>query len=175
MIRNRIKPAIYSCFLALLLVCAAVCLSAQTSASALLTATIINPIAIEKVVDMNFGNVAIGAAGGVVVLTPSGTRSGTGGVTLPTVAGTVAPASFNVTGDPEMTYSITLPSAPLTVTNGSNNMTVSVFESDPPLSGTLNSLGSQALSVGATLNVAGSQPEGHYVSLNPFQVIVNYN
>jgi hypothetical protein len=164
-----------SLFFTLLLIVISAGAVAQVSASATVAANIITPIAIEKEVDMNFGNVAISANGGVVVLSPSGTRSWTGGVTLPNVTGNVAPASFIISGDPAVTYSVTLPNEPLLVSNGPDNMTVTVFESDPPVTGTLNSLGNQTLNIGATLNVAGSQPEGHYISPVPFQVTVNYN
>jgi hypothetical protein len=57
---------------------------AQASATATATATIVTPISITKTVDMNFGNVAV--------------QTGTGGVTLPAVPGTVTAASFTVNG-----------------------------------------------------------------------------
>jgi hypothetical protein len=78
----------------------------QVSATATASATIITPIAISKTVDMNFGNIAVSGTGGTVVLAPAGTRTSTGGVTLPVVAGTVAAASFTVTGLSTYTFSI---------------------------------------------------------------------
>jgi hypothetical protein len=57
---------------------------AQATATATSTATIVTPISITKTVDMNFGNVAVQTAtGGTVILAPAGTRTVTGGVTLP--------------------------------------------------------------------------------------------
>jgi hypothetical protein len=148
---------------------------AQVNATANTSATIVTPIAISKSVDMNFGNVAVSATAGTVILTPEGSRSLTGGVTLPTIAGTVAAASFNVTGAANYTYNITLPSSALTISSGSNNMTVNAFASNPATTGTLNASGSQVLNVGATLNVGASQPAGSYTSASPFIVTVNYN
>ena len=146
----------------------------QASATSNATATIVGPIGITNTQEMNFGNVAVGATGGTVVLTPAGVRSTTGGVTLPATAGTVTEATFNVTGADGYTYAITLPSAALTISSGGNNMTVDTFTSFPSGTGTLTG-GSEVLSVGATLNVAGSQPAGTYTSATPFTVTVNYN
>ncbi|UPK72684.1 DUF4402 domain-containing protein [Chitinophaga filiformis] len=164
----------------LLASCALACLAtaahAQETATATATATIVTPISITKDVDMNFGNVAVqSSTAGTVVLTPAGTRSATGGVTLPSTAGTVTAASFTVSGTSGYTYTITLPSTALTITSGSNTMTVTNFTSDPSgANGTLTG-GSEVLNVGATLNVSAAQPAGTYVSGTPFSVTVNYN
>ncbi len=147
---------------------------AQVTATATATGTIVTPIAITKTMDMNFGNVAVSTAAGTVVLAPAGTRSNTGGVTLPATAGTVTSASFNITGMAGYTYSITLPSTATTVSSGSNNMTVTTFTSTPSLTGTLTG-GISTLKVGATLNVGPSQAAGTYTSATPFSVTVNYN
>ncbi|WP_341842149.1 DUF4402 domain-containing protein [Chitinophaga caseinilytica] len=149
---------------------------AQESATATVTATIVAPIAISKDIDMNFGNVAVqSSTGGTVVMTPAGVRSTTGGVTLPTTTGNVAAASFTVSGVDGYTYSITLPTAAVTITNtGGNTMTVTAFTSSPSGQGTLTG-GSETLTVGATLNVTAAQAPGTYVSATPFAVTVNYD
>jgi hypothetical protein len=108
-------------------------------------------------------------------MTPAGVRSVTGGCTLPAVTGSPAAAVFNVTGAANYTYAITLPGAATTISFGANNMTVDTWSSTPGGTGTLSAGGSQTLTVGATLNVAGSQPAGTYVSGTPFAVTVNYN
>lgn len=150
---------------------------AQASATATATATIITPISIVKTFDMNFGNAAVqtGTAG-TVILAPAGTRTVTGGVTLPNVTGTVTAATFTVNGEGTSTYSITLPGAAttLTHTNTINTMTCGTFTSTPTPTGTLTA-GTQTLSVGATLNVAAAQLAGVYLSGTPFTVTVNYN
>lgn len=148
---------------------------AQVTATATSTATIVTPITITKTVDMDFGNVAVGAVPGTVILTPAGSRTATGGVTLPVVTGTVTAATFTVTGTPAYTYSITLPSTDLTITSGANTMTVNSFTSDPTPTGTLDGSGSQTLDVGATLIVSANQASGVYISGTPFAVTVNYN
>lgn len=148
---------------------------AQASATATSSATIVTPISIAKTTDMNFGNVAVNATtAGTVVMTPASVRSATGGVTLPATAGTVAAASFTVTGQGAYTYDITLPSSALTLSSGANSMTVTAFSSNPATTGALIA-GTQTLNVGATLNVAAAQASGLYVSATPFTVTVNYN
>lgn len=143
------------------------------------SATIITPITIVKATDMNFGNIGVNASLGTVVLVPAGTRSATGGVSLPVaLAGTVTAASFTVSGNANNTYSITLPTT-LTITRaaGTETMTVNTFTSTPTvaLGGTLSAGGTQTLNVGATLNVAGGQVAGVYTNATGFAVSVNYN
>lgn len=148
---------------------------AQVSATATASATIVGPIGITNTANMNFGNVAVSTVAGTVVMTPAAVRSTTGGCTLPAVTGTVAAAAFNVTGAASYTYAITLPAVATTITSGGNTMTVGTWTSTPSGTGTLSAGGSQALTVGATLNVGASQAAGTYVSGTPFTVTVNYN
>jgi hypothetical protein len=150
---------------------------AQASATASASANIITPISIVKTVDMNFGNVAVSAStGGTVVLAPAGTRTNTGGVTLPVAAGTVAAASFTVSGAATYTYAITLPSTTVTITDGSSHsMNVTAFTSTPSATGTLSGTGTQTLTVGATLTVAAAQAANAYTNATALPVTVNYN
>jgi hypothetical protein len=148
---------------------------AQVSATATATATIVGPIGITNTANMNFGNVAVSAVAGTVVMTPAAVRSVTGGCTLPAITGTVAAGAFNVTGAAAYTYVITLPAAATTITSGGNTMTVDTWTSTPSGTGTLSAGGSQALTVGGTLHVGASQAAGTYVSGTPFTVTVNYN
>ena len=162
--------------LGLLLLGFAGTVNAQVSATATSTATIVTPIAIERVTNMNFGNVAVNASGGTVILSPESTRTFTGGITLPVVTGTVTAASFNVSGQADYTYSISLPSSvTLTRATGTETMEVDHFSSTPTPTGKLSGAGAQVLNVGGTLNVTGSQVAGVYTSLTPFTVTVNYN
>lgn len=147
---------------------------AQASATASASAFIVTPISIANTVDMDFGNVAVASTGGTVVLATDGTRTSTGGVTLPVIAGTVTAATFTVTGNPAYTYGITLPSADVTISNGTENMIVNTFTSDPSGTGTLTG-GTETLRVGATLNVNANQDPGAYTTATEFTVTVNYN
>jgi hypothetical protein len=148
---------------------------AQVSASASTTATIVAPITIGKTVDMNFGNVLVDATAGTVILATDNSRTRTGGATLPPTTGTVTAASFHVTGSGSLTYSITLPAAPITLAGGSANVTVGTFVSDPTPTGTLTA-GAQDVLVGATLNLpAGGVTAGSYTNAAGLTVTVNYN
>ena len=150
---------------------------AQVTATATAKANIITPIAISKTVDMNFGNVAVNSTtAGTVVLTPAGTRTQTGGVTLPATKGTVTAAQFYVIGESGYTFAITLPTTDLTITNStSETMTVNTFTSTPSGTGTLSGSGEATFNVGATLNVAAGQTAGLYKNETGFKVTVNYN
>jgi hypothetical protein len=153
-----------------------ICSFAQTTAGATLSATIVQPSNILKVRDMNFGNISSGPTGGIVVLLPteSGTRTAEGGVTIPSGSGTVSSAKFIVSGADGYSYSIILPAAPITLSNGTNFMTIDNFTSTPSGSGTFNS-GAQTIRVGATLNVDANQEAGLYISTESFEVTINYN
>jgi hypothetical protein len=152
----------------------------QATASAMITATVITPIAIVNAVDMNFGNIALQAGdtgtSGTVVLAPEGTRTRTAGVTLPSTTGTFTAASFIIGGASEYTYVITIPSTGYIVTNATTleTMTVSAFTSTPSSTGTLKSE-SETLNIGATLNVAAGQVPGVYTNATGFDITVNYN
>ena len=103
-------------FLSTFLLLALSCVTfAQATASATATTAnhVVPPIAITKTVDVNFGNVAV-IASGTVVLAPASTRTATGGVTLPSAAGTVTAASLTLQGSvpptqlrPSTDYTIT--------------------------------------------------------------------
>ena len=149
---------------------------AQVSATATATAIIVGPIGITNTANMNFGNVAVGAALGTVILATDGSRTVTGGCTLPATAGSPAAATFNVTGAANYTYAITLPAGATTLDDGATHqMTVDNWQSDPVGTGDLGAGGSQTLRIGATLNVGASQTPGTYTSTVPFTVTVNYN
>lgn len=151
--------------------------NAQATATATASATIVTPIAISRTAHMNFGNIAVTSVAGSVLLGSDGTRTPSGGVTLPAVAGTVSAASFTVTGTASYTYVITLPTTPVSLANGANSMNATAFNSSLGVSGSAGNLGtggSQVVTVGATLAVAAAQAAGSYVS-SGFTVEVNYN
>lgn len=147
------------------------------SATATASATIVTPLSITKTVDMNFGNLAVNATPGTVVLpaVAAPIRTPSGGVSLIT-GGTIAAAAFTVNGLIGSTYAITLPADGVVSLAGPGApMAVSAFVSTPTVAagGSLAS-GSETLYVGATLNVGASQTAGAYTS-GAFTVTVNYN
>lgn len=151
---------------------------AQTNgASANVNATIITPITIANVADMNFGNVVSNTTGGTIVLSPAGTRTETG-VQLPATLGTVSAAAFKVDGQEGYAYSVTLPTAGYDIKTGDGGatevMTLTNFTSDVNNDGILTN-GTQTFHVGATLTVLANQSAGVYLGAAKFNVTVNYN
>ncbi|MFZ3042283.1 MAG: DUF4402 domain-containing protein [Thiobacillus sp.] len=140
------------------------------SATGNATATVITPIAIANTADLAFGKFAA-STGGTVVMSPAGTRTATGAVVLSTVTPGAA-ASFDVTGDNNATYAITLP-ATASIASGANTMTVDTFTSTPSATGTLSATGAETVTVGGTLTVASAQVAGAYTGT--FDVTVEYN
>lgn len=146
---------------------------AQTYFDGNVSFELIAPYSIQKTVDLNFGKIAVNTNAGTVVLTPSGTRSTTGGVTLPAVTGTFTAASFYIQGTASKSYSITLPTT-YTISSGVNNMTINAFSSIPSGAGILSINGDQTLNVGATLNVNANQAVGTYTNAIGYSVTVNF-
>jgi hypothetical protein len=142
------------------------------NATADASANIIVPIAIAKVngMDLKFGNIIADADGGTVAISTTGAPVLTG-VNAPSIAGERQQAQFTVTGFAGATYAVTLPVS-ATLSSDGNNMTVNSFVSNPSSTGVLTG-GSQALNVGATLNVGANQAPGLYTG--NFSVTVVYN
>lgn len=143
------------------------------AATANATATVIAPIAISKTADLAFGKFAA-STGGTVVMSAAGARSATSAVVLSTVTPGGA-ASFDVTGDNNATYAITLPGS-ISISDGAatpNTMTVDTFTSTPSATGTLSATGAETVTVGGTLTVASAQVAGAYTGT--FDVTVEYN
>ncbi|MDB5196289.1 MAG: YapH protein [Flaviaesturariibacter sp.] len=125
---------------------------------------------------MDFGNIVAGSMPGSITLAPAGNRTSTNGASLPSNAGTISVASFKVSGEFNYSYTITLPqTVVLSRQAGNETMLVDGFQSFPSGTGTLNASGSQVLNIGATLHTDANQPTGHYTTLSPFEVVVNYN
>ena len=129
-------------------------------------------IAIENVQNLSFGSFVAGNGGSVTVST-TGNRSAGGVVLIPSSQGTAA--QFTVSGDLNATYTIQLPvNDVVSLTGPGNGMFVNTFTSTPSgAGGNLGAGGSQALSVGGTLNVGSDQAPGSYSST--FSVTVSYN
>lgn len=129
------------------------------------------PIAINSVLGLEFGTLGGDAtiAGTATIDPATNAKTVSGGVS--DFGGAHRRASFLVTGDPNVAFTVILPSS-VTVTSGPNTMTLNAFSSSPSGVGTLNGLGFSILYVGATLQVGASQPAGAYSGA--FTVVVNY-
>lgn len=142
-------------------------------ACALVSSALAAPISIVNTDALAFGKFAAGS-GGTVLVSTSGARSASGGVVLLSSSAGAA-ARFQVSGDPNLTYAITLPAdGEVALANGSGqSMALSNFASSPAGTGQLDASGKQMLSVGARLQVGANQPRGDYSG--SFVVYVDYN
>ena len=141
----------------------------------------LTPIAITKTADLNFGSFAVSAstAGTVIVDAADGrTFGGAGGASAVSTATGFVSASFDLSGVATATFSITLPTAPVTVTHTTvpaNTMSVSAFVSNPATTGVLDASGLRTVKVGATLTVPAGQAAGTYTHATGLPVTVAYN
>ena len=137
------------------------------------TATIVGPLALTKVSDMDFGTIAVTGAAGTVVLGTDNSRTAVGPALVPPAAGVAA--SFTVNGEASRSFTITLPAnGVVTLVNGANSMAVNDFLHSAGGAPALDGSGAAAFTVGATLSVAAAQVAGVYTSAN-FPVTINYN
>lgn len=164
------RPANYLVCLLCLLAVVRGTVTAQSPISASvtghITAEVITTLAAVETSQMNFGRFSPGPQGGELILTPESFVSVLGSV-FPG-SGTHNAASFYVTGEDGMAFSITLPSTPVVLTHVSSQktMTVSNWISIPastPGAGVLQG-GFQTVLVGATLKVGtlNDNPVGIY-------------
>lgn len=125
------------------------------SATGHITAQVITTLAAVETSQLDFGKFSPGPQGGELILTPDNSVSVMGSVWKG--SGTHNAASFYVTGDPGVAYTVTLPSEPVMITHmgTSRTMTVEDWISVPaptPGAGLLEN-GAQTVYVGATLKV----------------------
>ena len=126
---------------------------------------------------MNFGRFSPGPQGGEITITPQSTVTLVGSIFKG--SGVVTAASFYVTGESNATYSISLPSSPVILTNISNarTMKITTWSSDPQAgiaTGYLHN-GYQTVYIGATLKVGTLEdnPVGLYTG--SFTVTFEFN
>jgi len=120
--------------------------------------------------NMNFGRVYPDKDAGIVTLSPDGFLTNSGGVSIPD--STAEEAYLTVRGEKGYSYTLQLPdSATLAVEDSSATLLVTDFT---PSTTTfqIDSTGSHAFKVGATLHVNENQPLGKYKG--QFNVMVSY-
>jgi hypothetical protein len=138
----------------------------QTTATGHIQAEVITAFSAVETSQMNFGRFSPGPYGGEIILTPQGTSSVLGSVAKG--SGIHNAASFLLSGENNIAFSINLPDKSATITNttDSKTMTVKNWVSVPSpgiAAGTLQN-GIQTVFVGATLEVGtmNDNPVGIY-------------
>jgi spore coat protein U-like protein len=157
---------------------------ADDNATASATAVVLQPIAVAKFADLNFGNVVAG--NGIVTVSTSGVRTKDGGTALP-LGVTPAAARFDVTGSANNTFAIDYTGSDTELSDGGTNTmavdwiteavgtttaTGKTDESTDAATGTLNS-GVAYIFVGGKLTVGAPQAAGTYTG--SVKVTVAYN
>jgi hypothetical protein len=152
-------------------------LQAQVKVTGHISAEVIEALNAMETAQLNFGRFAPQFGGGQLILTPQGALMSTGSIIIS--SSTHNAASFYVTGESGVIFSITLPSGPISMTNMQSSKTMSVINwtSDPQqgLGIILPEGGAQVVLVGATL-VTGSiydNPVGVYTGTYP--ITFSYN
>ena len=115
---------------------------------------------------LSFGAFAQGASGGNVIVSPTGSRSGTGNITLIQMGFTFSPAIYEVEANTGTLVSIMNgPDAILTSSNG-GSMTLHIGDSYPasPFIATVTPPGRMQVRIGGTLYVGSpmANPPGTY-------------
>ena len=145
-------------------------------ASGTATATSLTPISLIETVVMDFGTVAGGSLAGTVIMDTAGARSTTGDAQI-VVTGPGSAGSFQITGEPALTYSVLITGPAVLENAGGQQMTASAFTNNS--AGTLPVTGIEIFQIGATLSLAPAQAGGVYSTVtgsgSAFTVTVNYN
>ncbi|MFT5218603.1 MAG: hypothetical protein ACI9LO_001315 [Planctomycetota bacterium] len=118
-----------------------------------------------------FGDISSSSVAGTVVLSPNGSRDTTGGASINSTVAS-GPAAFDVVGEPNSTYTVTLPGVVILNATSGDIMVVDNFASFQ-VNGLTDSGGGESLFVGATLNVGANQSFGSYSGI--MSVTIGYN
>lgn len=116
------------------------------------------PINITYVSDLNFGPIIAGSS--TKTIPPGSSDNGDN-------------ASFTVTGDPNTSYNIALPSSITILKNGTGpeSLVVNSITSNPSNVGLLSPSGSQLLLIGGSLNVPIATTRGDYTGVFTVDVV----
>jgi hypothetical protein len=143
------------------------------SAEATVSVKVVRNISISNRSGMSFGYISTSALAGSVTLDQDGNRHVSGGVVLET-GGAPSPAKFVATGEPNTSFSVSLPPYVTIRDDNGNEMLVSGLSAAPGGSVAIfDTTGSQVLNVGAVLKVNPNQAIGDYVGT--LTVLVSYN
>ena len=143
----------------------------QSTASANATTTIISALKICKVSDLQFGAFASGVPG-TITISPTGARTVNGPLAISVANYPVTAASFTISGQDHLDYTILLPGSVVLKGPSGSTLTLTKFVSDPSRHGTLSNDGTATLNVGGTLTLGSNQSAGFYSG--SFPVTITY-
>jgi len=148
-----------------------------TAATGNAKATLAGAISLTETTGLNFGGIVNGLtnpATATVQVFDTGAAT-TYGAGVSAADASATRGIFSVSGDAGLSYTVSLPASPITITDGASTMNVGTFTSSS-LSGT-NTLvgGTDTLYVGATLTVSDPTINANGVYLGTYTINVNYN
>ncbi len=158
-------------FILILLASLPVFSQASAGASVNSRATVIDPIKIDKTVDLDFGNVISAYNPGSVILSPDGSRTAYGVEVSSSVPGDVSPAEAVVTHG-NNNYSISLPESFMLYNQENPNQVLIIDDFTVEAETGENT---DVLKIGATLSLEANQLSGFYTNESGFNVTVSYN
>jgi hypothetical protein len=147
-------------------------IAAPARATGTATIDLLSPLTIQKLQDLDFGTVAVTAAGTAVIDPMANSISTTGG--LVAAGGTPHAALFRGAASQNSVVNIKLPKQPITLTRvgGAETVTVSNFTLDGPTKRQMAQATTFDIRVGATLTVPAGQMAGQYTGT--FDVTAQY-
>jgi len=147
-------------------------IAAPARATGTATVDLLSPLTIQKLQDLDFGTVAVTAAGTAVIDPVANSISTTGG--LVAAGGTPHAALFRGAASQNSVVNIKLPKQPITLTRvgGAETVTVSNFTLDGPTKRQMAQATTFDIKVGATLTVPAGQIAGQYTGT--FDVTAQY-
>lgn len=147
-----------------------------SSASASGAVAVIQPIALSKTADLNFGTIVKPQTGTATVAVDSaGSRTVTGTQAVNTAGNAPTAAAFSIQGEGGSAYSVSVPGS-FTMASGANTLTVTTVNSaggGGTLSGGIGTTASATFGVGGTINVDTATASGAYTGT--FTVTASYN
>jgi len=129
-------------------------------------AEIIEAVTLDNAVNIDFGTIASDATGGTVSVTAD--AAGTRACGTLTCVGTASSGSLEITAASGQTVDITMPTAAVSLTSGTNSMSMTPTVS----SASFTSAGTDTVYFGGTLTVSANQAAGTYAG--SFDVDVDY-
>ncbi|MDH5710367.1 MAG: DUF4402 domain-containing protein [Gammaproteobacteria bacterium] len=149
--------------------------AANLSVASTATATSLAPMGISETIAMDFGTVAGSSTASTVILDTLGGRTVTAGAQI-MAAGPGTAGNFQITGEPNLTYTLLITGPAVLMNAGGQQITVTTFTNNS--TGAVPATGIELFQVGATLHLGPLQAAGTYSTTlggTPYTVTVNYN
>lgn len=130
-------------------------------------ANIVTALSVAGTTDLNFGNIVTQADAGTVTISTTGALTKTGNLVT---FGAVSAGVITINGHPSQNVTVSI--ADTTLTGAGAAMDLDTYKLSPASPVPLDSNGTKAVSVGATLHVNAAQAVGAYTGT--YQITVNY-